>query len=189
MVAIIKTGSSIRRTVFYNENKVAEGKAVLLATQNYPADGQLLTAQQRYLMLEKTASLNSNVKRNSVHISLNFAPGEELDEGKLIAIANDYMERIGFGDQPYIIYQHHDAGHPHLHIATTLVQQNGKSIRMQNIGKKLSEPARIELEKKYGLVAADEHKEVFLCCRRWKCRLCSMANPICEGVLLVYWTA
>lgn len=64
------------------------------------------------------------------------------------------MDKIGFGDQPYLIYQHHDAGHPHIHITSINVQDNGKRIDMHNIGKDKSEPARKEIEEAFNLVKA-----------------------------------
>ncbi|HWV73567.1 MAG TPA: relaxase/mobilization nuclease domain-containing protein [Pseudosphingobacterium sp.] len=158
MVAIIKFGSSIRRTFHYNENKVVEGKAQLLAVENYPITAEQLTAQHRLNMLLKTAETNSNVRLNSVHISLNFAPGEQLDDTVLKQISAEYLEQIGFGDQPYLLYRHDDAGHPHVHIATVKVRVDGTRIETQNIGKELSDPARRELEKKYGLIRAEDHK-------------------------------
>jgi hypothetical protein len=69
-------------------------------------------------------------------------------------IAFDYMDRIGFGDQPFLVYQHHDAKHPHIHIVTTCIQPDGTSIDLHNIGQELSEPAREALEKEYGLTRA-----------------------------------
>ncbi|WP_199119928.1 relaxase/mobilization nuclease domain-containing protein [Pedobacter sp. ASV28] len=162
MVAIIKTGHSIRRTFHYNENKVKEGVATLLMAQNYPMETGKMSEVQRLNMLLKTAERNPNISRNSVHISLNFAPGEQLNGEQLKTIANEYMEAIGFGGQPYLVYQHNDAGHPHIHIATTLVNAQGKGIRMQNIGRTVSEKARKDIEQRYGLVKAEDHKkEVF----------------------------
>lgn len=159
MVAIITTGYSIRRTFLYNENKVSEGVAECLMAANYPMELPDVTQGQRLNMLLKTADLNPDVKRNNVHITLNFAPGESFSDDKLRAIASEYMERIGFGEQPFLVYKHNDAGHPHLHISTVKIRPDGSKIDMQNIGKLKSEPARIELEKKYGLIKAEDHKK------------------------------
>jgi len=159
MVAIIKTGHSIRRTFHYNENKVNEGVAELLYAGNYPMELDKMSTAQRLNMLLKTAERNPNISRNSVHISLNFAPGEQIGSDQLKAIATEYMEAIGFGGQPFLVYKHNDAGHPHIHIATTLVNAKGKGIRMQNIGRTLSEKARKQIEERYGLVRAEDHKK------------------------------
>src|SRR3954452_19551010 len=64
------------------------------------------------------------------------------------------MDKIGFGEQPYLVYQHVDAGHPHLHIVTTNIKADGKRIDTFNIGRNQSEKARQELEQKFKLVKA-----------------------------------
>src|SRR6266536_2611641 len=97
--------------------------------------------------------------KNSVHISLNFDPSEKLDEATLKNIADTYMNKIGFGDQPYLVYQHFDAGHPHIHIVTTNIQRDGSRIKSHNIGRNQSEKARKEIELSYGLVRAESHQQ------------------------------
>src|SRR4051812_7427600 len=64
------------------------------------------------------------------------------------------MNKIGFGEQPYLVYQHFDSGHTHLHIVTTNIQADGRRIDTFNIGRNQSTKARIELEQKYKLVQA-----------------------------------
>lgn len=160
MVAIIKTGHSIRAMLNYNENKIKEGKAECIGQGNYPVDAERLTYAMKLNRLEKQSKLNENVKRNTVHISLNFDPSEaSLPKDKLMEIADRYMDKIGFGKQPYLIYQHHDAGHTHIHITTINVQENGKRIAMHNIGKDISELARKEIEQVFNLVKAENQKK------------------------------
>lgn len=160
MVAIIKTGHSIRRTLSYNENKVSNGVAVCIGEGNYPMDVDQMSSSFKLNFLLKQLELNENVTRNSVHISLNFDPSEkDLSQIKLMEIANCYMTKIGFGSQPYLVYQHHDAGHPHIHIVSIKVRPDGKRIDMQNIGKNESETARKQIEKMFDLVVAEGRKE------------------------------
>lgn len=160
MVAIIKTGHSIRRTLTYNENKVSNGVAVCIGEGNYPMDVDQMSSSFKLNFLLKQLELNENVTRNSVHISLNFDPSEkDLSQIKLMEIANCYMTKIGCGAQPYLVYQHHDAGHPHIHIVSIKVRPDGKRIDMQNIGKNESETARKQIEKMFDLVVAEGRKE------------------------------
>lgn len=155
MVAVIKTGHSLQRILNYNENKVKEGKAQCIGQGNYPMEPHQMNFTMKYNRLTRQAELNPNVTRNSVHISLNFDITEkDLENEKLMRIASEYMERIGFGKQPYLVYQHHDAGHPHIHIVSVKIQADGRRIDMQNIGKNQSEKARKLIENKYGLVVA-----------------------------------
>jgi hypothetical protein len=62
--------------------------------------------------LEHQAEHNERVKAKSVHISLNFHESDQLNKKKLCAIAETYMQGIGFEKQPYLAYRHRDAGHP-----------------------------------------------------------------------------
>ncbi len=115
MVTVIKTGHSIHRIFNYNENKIKEGLAKCIGAGNYPIDIDKMSLSMKLNRFLRQLERNENVTRNSVHISLNFHPSEtHLPKEKLLAIAENYMDKIGFGDQPYLVYQHHDAGHPHL---------------------------------------------------------------------------
>jgi hypothetical protein len=158
MVAVIHTRSSIHRALNYNEEKVKEKQARCIMAANYPKDHDQLSFSNKLNRLLKQAALNENVKRNSVHISLNFDPSEKLSVETLQAISKTYMDKIGFGEQPYLVYEHNDAGHPHIHIVSVKVKADGKRIDTQNIGRNQSSKARREIEKEFGLVKADERK-------------------------------
>ncbi|WP_299568486.1 relaxase/mobilization nuclease domain-containing protein [uncultured Pedobacter sp.] len=159
MVAVIGSGVSIRRAFLYNENKLDKGQAKCLMLANYPLDLQQTDKGQRLNMLLRTAQLNPDVARPSIHISLNFAPEEKLSDATLCKIASDYMKGIGFDGQPFLVYRHDDAAHPHIHIVTTKIRPDGTRIDTQNIGKLYSEPTRKALEIQYGLVRAEDQKE------------------------------
>ncbi|UWY30047.1 relaxase/mobilization nuclease domain-containing protein [Flavobacterium sp. TR2] len=159
MVAVIKTSSSIRGILNYNENKVEIGKAECISAVNYPLELGKLTFTSKLNRFLKLAELNTNAKRNSVHISLNFDPSENHSKEKLAEIADVYMEKLGFGRQPYLVYQHYDAGHPHCHIVTNNIQRDGKRIDLHLLGVRKSEPARKEIEEMFGLVKAEGRKQ------------------------------
>lgn len=163
MVAIIKTSNSINTILNYNENKVKKGVANCISAVNYPLELEKLNFTLKLNRFLKRADLNTNAKRNAVHISLNFDPSENHSNEKLNEIARVYMDKIGFGKQPYLVYQHHDAGHPHLHVVTNNIQRDGKRIDLHLLGIRKSEPARKEIEELFGLVKAEgrENKEVF----------------------------
>lgn len=160
MVAVIKTGSSIHNIFNYNENKVKQKKAECIGEGNYPADVEKMNVSMRINRFLKQNALNENVKRNSVHISLNFDTSETaLTNKKLMQIAKTYMEKIGFGKQPYLVYRHYDAGHPHIHLVSVKVKEDGSRIDMHNIGRNQSETARKEIEESFGLVKAEGRKK------------------------------
>lgn len=165
MVAVIRPGHSMHRIFNYNENKVKEGAAQCIGAENFPLNADEMSLKIKLGYLLKRMELRENVKRNSVHISLNFHPSEtHLGKEKLMGIANVYMQQLGFGEQPYLVYQHHDAGHPHIHIVTTNIQSNGNRIDLHHLGIRKSEPARKEIEKMFGLVVAGarERREAFM---------------------------
>lgn len=160
MVAVIKTGHSILRILNYNENKVKEGLAEFIGEGNYPVDTGALNFSMKHKRLQRQLELNRNVSRGSVHISLNFDPSEAaMPKEKLLKIAATYMEKIGFGEQPYLVYQHYDAGHPHIHLVSIKVRADGSRIDMQNIGRNQSEKARKEIETVFGLLPAEGSKQ------------------------------
>jgi hypothetical protein len=159
MVAVIKAGSSIRRILNYNEQKVKEGLAQCITAVNYPKDAEDLSLNNKLNRLLNQAKLNENVTQKSVHISLNFDPSEKLPKARLAEIADTYMNKIGFGKQPYLVYEHQDAGHPHIHIVTIKVRADGSRIDTYNIGRNQSEKARKEIEQSFGLKRAEDSKQ------------------------------
>src|ERR671933_248175 len=115
MVAKIKTPTSIVRALNYNEQKIHKGVAECIYAGNFLREANELNFYQKLQRFEESIAL-SGAKTNSLHISLNFDPSDNSGKDELVAIASLYMERIGFSNQPYLVYHHHDAGHPHLHI-------------------------------------------------------------------------
>src|SRR6478752_8955562 len=153
MVARITSPHSIQRALNYNEQKVKNGQAELLHAANYLKDTEQLNFYDKLQRFKDLIILNERAKTNTLHISLNFHNSDMLSKEKITEIAVEYMDKIGFGEQPFLIYQHFDAGHPHLHIVTTNIQANGKRIDTFNIGRNQSEKARKEIEQKFRLWA------------------------------------
>ncbi|HSZ33432.1 MAG TPA: relaxase/mobilization nuclease domain-containing protein [Puia sp.] len=155
MVAKITSPHSIKRALNYNEKKVQSGQATCIYAGNFLKDLEKMNFYDKLQRFQNLISLNERAKKsNTLHISLNFPPSEKLKENTLCAISNEYMTMIGFGEQPYLVYEHQDAGHPHIHIVTTSIRSSGERINTYNIGKLKSEMARREIEKKFGLIRA-----------------------------------
>lgn len=158
MVAIIHSSKSLRNILNYNENKVKQKVAQLIHSGNYSKDTHLLGFTDKINRLEKLTALNQQAKTNSVHISLNFDSSDKLDTDKLKEIADKYLMQIGFGEQPFLVYQHNDVAHPHIHIVTTNIKCDGSRISLHNLGKNQSEKARKEIENDFMLVNAQQQK-------------------------------
>ncbi|WP_245916992.1 relaxase/mobilization nuclease domain-containing protein [Mucilaginibacter yixingensis] len=142
----------------YNEAKVRAGEAVCLEAGFYPMAAADLSFQQKLRRLEMLTELNQRTTVNSLHISLNFHPSEQFSDERLKELAEEFLDRIGFTGQPYLLYQHFDAGHPHVHLVTTNIKADGKAINLNNIGKDRARPACVAMEKAYGLVSTAGQK-------------------------------
>lgn len=154
MVARITTPGNLQETLNYNEHKVRKGAAECIAENNFLLPLPCMNFYHKLDWFERRNALNERATTKTIHISLNFDPSENFANEKLSAIASDYMARIGFGDQPFLVYKHKDAGHPHIHIVGTTIREDGTRINTHNIGRNQSEIARRALEERYKLVQA-----------------------------------
>lgn len=160
MVAKITIPKSIEAALNYNEKKVQKSTAECLKAANYLIESKDMTFYQKLNGFESLNILNKRATTKTLHVSLNFNPTERLSNDKLIEIASMYMEKIGFGKQPFLVYKHEDAGHPHIHIVSTTIKKDGSRIDTHNIGRNQSEKARKEIEKLYGLIRAESQQQL-----------------------------
>jgi hypothetical protein len=145
----------MRGALSYNEQKVRQEKAELILASRFGVDINQLGFSQK---LRRFMELNQNstkVKNNTVHISLNFSPEDKLDSELMGRIAVDYMKRIGFANQPFLVYRHTDTTHPHIHIVSSPIRTTGRTINLHNIARRKSEPARKAIEQEYQLIQAE----------------------------------
>ncbi len=152
----------MKGAINYNEQKVKVGQAELIQAKGYPKEESRLNFHEKLNRLQKLADLNTRTETHCLHVSLNFDPSEKLSAEKLKAIAETYMSGIGFGSQPYLIYKHEDAAHPHIHIVSTNIQKDGKRISLHNLGRVQSEKIRKEIEVQFGLVKASDRQQKLL---------------------------
>jgi len=161
MVAIVKSNSSLRNVLHYNENKLKQNAARLIHSNGFGKDTEHLGFTDKLKTFEKHNSLNERTQLKTVHISLNFDASEKPNQETLSKIAEIYMQKIGFENQPYLVYEHYDAAHPHIHVVTTNIRRDGTRIKMQNIGRNFSEKARKEIEKEFKLKPAQGQKQIY----------------------------
>ena len=108
---------------------------------------------------EPYIALNSHVKKPVIHISLNPSPKDILSEEQMAVLAQEFMEKFSYGNQPYIVWLHEDINRKHMHIVSVRINEKGEkidhnreAIRAQNICR--------EMEVKYGLhPTLGEHSE------------------------------
>ena len=155
MVAVITYPKILTKALNYHEQKVKTGKATCIHAENFLLDHDKLRFSDKFNRLNDQMALNPTVQTKLLHVSLNFEPTEKIDKDELKIIADTYMSKIGFADQPFLVYQHNDAGHPHIHILTTTIKDDGAPIYLHNIGRNQSETARTEIENEHGLIRAE----------------------------------
>ena len=158
MVAKISLGKSLFGALAYNGEKINKEQGKLLGT-NKIFDGcsgkmDILRAMQDF---SRYLSPHVRTEKPVMHVSLNPHPDDRLTDMELEGIAREYMERMGFGEQPYIIYKHEDIDRHHLHIVTIRVDANGRCISDRNNFRRSKEITR-DLERKYGLHPADRRQ-------------------------------
>lgn len=163
MVAKISFGSSLYGALAYNGEKIEKEQGKVLGANKlfFNEDG---TFNIRSSVEEFAAYMPSHctVRKPIVHISLNPHPDDKLSDEQMAAIATEYLERMGYGNQPYIICKHEDIDRHHVHIVTLGVDMQGRKISDSNnffASKKITR----ELEQRYGLLPAEKQKrrEVF----------------------------
>lgn len=121
-----------------------------------PADGNP-TIQHCMRSFEPYLAANRRTEKPVIHISLNPHPDDVLTDEQLVAIGQEYMEKMGYGDQPYIIYRHEDIGRPHIHIVSLRIDGQGKKINDYKEWQRSTTVCR-ELERKYHLLPAEKQE-------------------------------
>lgn len=131
MVAKISHGASLYGALSYNHNKVAAGTAEILSGNRMISNRLGLPSEDIRLALlsfENYLLANRNTEKPVLHISLSPAPEDKLTDERLAELADRYMRKMGYGDQPYIAYKHADTHNTHIHIVSVCVDGMGKKI-------------------------------------------------------------
>lgn len=162
MVAKINHTEQLYKVVAYNQHKVAAGTARIIGGNRMIADvtnSSDRRMQQTLLSFENHLLINRNTEKPILHISLNPTLDDRLTEAQYAALARDYMEKMGYGAQPYIVYLHEDIDRRHIHIVSTCVDDAGRKLNDKYEWRRSMKTCR-ELEQKYGLRnVADKRQE------------------------------
>lgn len=150
MVAKISMGTSLYGALAYNGLKVNEGEGRLLAVNRIFDDGSgrvdVARAEQDFkrFMPEQVRTRNK-----VIHISLNPHPDDHLTDTELEQLAREYLDRLGYGDQPYLVFKHEDISRHHLHIVSVNVDERGRRLNKDFIHRR-SKRITSELERSTG---------------------------------------
>ena len=153
MVANIRSGSSPGGALHYNKEKVDKDEAEVLFWQ------KMLEPFDKHGRLDVDACMesfwpyleaNRRTTNTVFHASLNPSPEDRLTDDQLRDIAQEYMERMGYGKQPYIVFKHKDIDREHLHIVSLRVDEQGRKISDSHEYDRSMSVLR-ELERRYDL--------------------------------------
>ncbi|WP_291064765.1 MULTISPECIES: conjugal transfer protein MobB [unclassified Empedobacter] len=161
MIAKIGKGSNMYGAILYNQQKVDNENGAVLLLNKIPdtVDGKYSVAYFNKCF-EPYLSANIKTEKTVRHISLNPDPADKVSDEQFTEMAQEYMERMGYGSQPYIVFKHKDIDRTHIHIVSTCVGIDGKKIP-DGYDHKRSMAICRDLEQKYNLQKAteQEHKQ------------------------------
>ena len=159
MIAKISSSNSLATTLGYNFKKVEKHEASVLLVQGlfHDRNGAYSRAQVLADML-RTIPERCRTKKTVFHCSLNPHPDEKLSDEALSRIAAEYMESLGYGAQPYIVFRHNDIPRAHTHIVSLRVDSEGRKIN-DRFERRRSKRITDALEAKFGLMPSSPSRK------------------------------
>ena len=128
IVKILGSASSNFHGVQYNDKKVEKGTGELMLMKNFPSFINEKSSQEAVRNYLKSISKNEKVKKPQFHavISTKF---QQHNKEELTKVAEDFMQEMGYGNQPFIVVFHNDTENNHVHIVSTRVNKStGKKL-------------------------------------------------------------
>ena len=156
MIAKISATENLGGALGYNFKKVEKGEAnILLAAELYQSKEGRYTMEDVLADMEALIPKNCRTKKTVFHCSLNPHPDEKLSDEQLTQIAKEYMEALGYGNQPYIVFKHSDISREHIHIVSLRMDSRGQKIN-DKFEKRWSKQITDALEKRFGLIPSSK---------------------------------
>ena len=156
MIAKISATENLGGALGYNFKKVEKGEAnILLAAELYQSKEGRYTMEDVLADMEALIPKNCRTKKTVFHCSLNPHPDEKLSDEQLTQIVKEYMEALGYGKQPYIVFKHNDIAREHIHIVSLRIDGEGKKIN-DKFEKRRSKKITDALERKYELIPSSK---------------------------------
>ena len=159
MIAKISSTANLGGALGYNFKKVRQEEAtVLLANGLYQNQDGKYSMEQVLSDMRQLIPDKCRTKNTVFHCSLNPHPDEKLSDERIVQIAKEYMEALGYGKQPYIVFKHNDIAREHIHIVSLRVDSKGRKINDKYEGRR-SKKITDALEKKYNLIPSSKVSE------------------------------
>ena len=156
MIAKISATENLGGALGYNFKKVEKGEAnILLAAELYQNKEGRYTMEEVFADMEALIPKKCRTKKTVFHCSLNPHPDEKLSNETLTQIAKEYMETLGYGKQPYIVFKHNDIAREHIHIVSLRVDSRGQKTN-DRFEKRRSKKITDALETRFGLIPSSK---------------------------------
>ena len=156
MIAKISSTENLGGALGYNFKKVEKGEAsILLAQDLFQNKEGTYTMAEVFADMQAVIPEKCRTKKMVFHCSLNPHPDEKLSDETLTQIAKEYMEALGYGKQPYIVFKHNDIAREHIHIVSLRVDGEGRKIN-DKFEKRRSKKITDALEKRFGLIPSSK---------------------------------
>ena len=156
MIAKISSTENLGGALGYNFKKMEKGEAnILLAAELYQSKEGRYTMEDVLADMEALIPKKCRTEKTVFHCSLNPHPDEKLSDERLTQIAKEYMEALGYGKQPYIVFKHNDIAREHIHIVSLRVDSRGQKIN-DKFEKRRSKQITDDLERKYSLIPSSK---------------------------------
>lgn len=125
------------------------------------ADGLRLSDRNSVVQSFITQSSLNPISKPVAHISLDFSAQdrERLTKQKMVEIAGEYLQKIGYGNTQVLMVRHNDTDHPHLHMVLNRIDNDGKRISDRNERIRSTKACK-ELTVKHGLYFAKGKENV-----------------------------
>ena len=159
MIAKISSTENLGGALGYNFKKVQHNEAAVLCVNELRKGFDGTFQMDKVLAdMQKAIPEQCRTKKTVFHCSLNPHPDEKLSDERLTQIAKEYMEALGYGHQPYIVFKHNDIAREHIHIVSLRVDSQGRKINDRYEGRR-SKKITNALEKKYNLIPSSKVSE------------------------------
>ena len=159
MIAKISATENLGGALGYNFKKVEKGEAsILLAQGLYQNKEGTYTMAEVFPDMQALIPEKCRTKKMVFHCSLNPHPDDEFSDEQLVQVAREYMEALGYGNQPYIVFKHSDIAREHIHIVSLRVDSRGQKIN-DKFEKRRSKKITDALERKFGLIPSSKVTE------------------------------
>ncbi|WHF51943.1 relaxase/mobilization nuclease domain-containing protein [Chryseobacterium gotjawalense] len=152
IIKIMAAAGSSFPGVNYNDKKIDKGSGELMLMKNFPSFINKSSKKEQVRDYLRAISVgNKKVLKPQFHamISTKF---QEHSKEELTEIAENFMDEMGYGKQPFTVVFHNDTDNNHVHLVTTRVDKTtGKKINDSYEKLKSQKALAQVMEKIYGI--------------------------------------